>query len=172
MAISANQLLFPAARPVGQSRLSRRPPRGANLDGPDMVRRAMRQRAASAALGCYSRACERQVTRNTRNGTRNGYRDGMASRSTRVRRICPECQRSAQVDLRATYCSPACRQAAYRRRLRQGEPRALSVMSHCAGVTDVPSAARMPAPRLNDTWIRTRTASNSPQSGAKRTASP
>jgi hypothetical protein len=38
----------------------------------------------------------------------------MAARSTQVRRICPECQRSALVDLRATYCSPACRQAAYR----------------------------------------------------------
>jgi hypothetical protein len=66
-------------------------------------------------------------TRNTRNGTRNGYRGLMSTRPTQVRRICPECQCPALVDLRATYCSPACRQAAYRRRLRQGKPRAMSV---------------------------------------------
>jgi hypothetical protein len=59
------------------------------------------------------------LVRNTRNGTLRGYK---------VRRICPESQRPALVELRATFCSPACKLAAYRRRLRQGETRALSIM--------------------------------------------
>ena len=67
-------------------------------------------------------------TRNTRNATRNSYLGPMTARSTQVRRTCPECQRPALVDLRATYCSPACKQAAYRRRKRQGITRTLSVM--------------------------------------------
>ena len=47
------------------------------------------------------------------------------------------------------------------------EPPIMSVMSRYAGVKDVPSTARMPPPGLNDTWIGTRAASSSPQSGAE-----
>jgi hypothetical protein len=44
-------------------------------------------------------------------------RDRLASAD----RCCPVCGRRALMDVRATYCSSACKQAAYRRRLRQSE---------------------------------------------------
>ena len=77
--------------------------------------------------GCFGVDAMGGLTRNTRNyPVTAGLTDVVSRAMARGRfasndRHCPVCGRRALMDVRATYCSSACKQAAYRRRLLQSE---------------------------------------------------
>lgn len=77
--------------------------------------------------GCFGVDAMGGFTRNTRNyPVTAGLSDVVSGAMARERfasadRQCPVCGRRALMDVRATYCSSACKQAAYRRRLQQSE---------------------------------------------------